>query len=349
MRVDHLDFELPPDLIAQRPPEARDGARLLHLAPGGGLEDRQVVDLPALLPPGALLVVNDTQVIPARLLGRREPSGGAVELLLLRRREGAGERWSCLGRSSKPLRPGTRLALGEGAIQAEVEAVEGEGVLLVSMVTTKGEPLLAALDRVGHMPLPPYVERADDPEDRTRYQTVFAKNPGAAAAPTAGLHLSERLLAELRGRGCEVAPVTLHVGLGTFRPVKVEDLDDHPMHEEWCEVPEATVEAVRRARGRGAPVVAVGTTVVRTLESAALEGELRAGARATRLLIQPGFRFQVVDRLFTNFHLPRSTLLALVGAFGGLGRVLEAYRHAVRERYRFFSYGDAMLLSERAD
>jgi S-adenosylmethionine:tRNA ribosyltransferase-isomerase len=349
MRVDLLDFDLPSRLIAQRPTEARDGARLLHLAPGGGLEDRQVVDLPALLPPGALLVVNDTQVIPARLLGHREPTGGAVELLLLRRHEGAGERWSCLGRSSKPLRPGVRLVLGEGAIRAEVEAVEGEGVLLVSIVTTNGEPLLAVLDRVGHMPLPPYVERADEPEDRTRYQTVFAKNPGAAAAPTAGLHLSERLLGELRGRGCEVATVTLHVGLGTFRPVKVEDLDDHPMHEEWCEVPEATAEAVRRARERGAPVVAVGTTVVRTLEAAAQEGELRGGARATRLLIQPGFRFRVVDRLFTNFHLPRSTLLALVGAFGGLERVLGAYRHAVREEYRFFSYGDAMLLSERAD
>ncbi|MDW8247901.1 MAG: tRNA preQ1(34) S-adenosylmethionine ribosyltransferase-isomerase QueA [Myxococcales bacterium] len=348
MRVDLLDFELPPHLIAQRPAETRDGARLLHLAPGGGLEDRRVVDLPALLPQGALLVVNDTQVIPSRLLGHREPSGGAVELLLLRRREGPGERWLCLGWSSKPLRPGTKLMLGEESIEAEIEAVEGEGILCVSLRTRDREPLLQVLDRVGHMPLPPYVERADDLEDRVRYQTVFAKNPGSAAAPTAGLHLSERLLEELRGRGCEVAAVTLHVGLGTFRPVKVDDLDQHPMHEEWCEVPEATVEAVRRAKGRGSPVVAVGTTVVRTLEAAALEGELKSGSRSTRLLIQPGFRFQVVDRLFTNFHLPRSTLLALVGAFGGLDRVLAAYRHAIAKEYRFFSYGDAMLLSERA-
>jgi S-adenosylmethionine:tRNA ribosyltransferase-isomerase len=349
VRVDLLDFDLPPELIAQRPTEARDGARLLHLPASSGLEDRLVLDLPALLPPGALLVVNDTQVIPARLLGHREPTRGAVELLLLRRHEGPGERWSCLGRSSKALRPGTRLTLGGGEILAEIEAVEGEGVLIAALRTASGEPLLTVLDRAGHVPLPPYMERADDLEDRSRYQTVFAKNPGAAAAPTAGLHLSERLLGELRGRGCEVASVTLHVGLGTFRPVKVEDLDEHPMHEEWCEVPPATADAVARARARGAPVVAIGTTVVRTLESSVEEGALVPGVRSTRLLIQPGYRFQVVDRLFTNFHLPRSTLLALVGAFGGLERVLGAYRHAVARRYRFFSYGDAMLLSHRAD
>jgi S-adenosylmethionine:tRNA ribosyltransferase-isomerase len=349
VRVELLDFHLPEELIAQRPAATRDGARLLHLPADGGLEDREVVDLPALLPPGALVVVNDTQVIPARLLGHREPTGGAVELLLLRRLEGPDERWSCLGRSSKALRPGTRLVLGEGAILAELEAPEGEGVWVARLRTASSEPLLSVLDRVGHIPLPPYVERADEPEDRSRYQTVYAQHPGSAAAPTAGLHLSERILEELRGRGCEVMPVTLHVGLGTFRPVKVDDLDQHPMHEEWCEVPAATAEAVTRARARGAPVVAIGTTVVRTLESSVDGGALVPGVRSTRLLIQPGYRFQVVDRLFTNFHLPRSTLLALVGAFGGLERVLGAYRHAVERRYRFFSYGDAMLLSGRGE
>jgi len=345
--VELLDFELPPGLIAQRPLAERDGARLLHLGPAG-LADRQVVELPELLAPGSLLVVNDTRVLPARLLGHREPTGGAVELLLLSRREGPGERWACLGRSSKPLRPGTRLTLGGGAVEAVVEGQEGEGVLVAALTTAGGEPLREALERVGHMPLPPYVERADDEADRERYQTVFAEKPGAVAAPTAGLHLSSPLLSALRARGCSVASVTLHVGLGTFRPVKVDDLDEHPMHEEWCEVPQATVDAVAEARGRGVPVVAVGTTVVRALESAAAGGALEAGARSTRLLIQPGYTFRVVDALFTNFHLPRSTLLALVAAFGGYERVLAAYRHAVARGYRFFSYGDAMLLSERA-
>ncbi|RYE87695.1 MAG: tRNA preQ1(34) S-adenosylmethionine ribosyltransferase-isomerase QueA, partial [Myxococcales bacterium] len=267
----------------------------------------------------------------------------------LRRHEGVDERWSCLGRSSKALRPGSRLVLGEGAIVATVEGPEGEGVLAAVLATTTGEPLPAVLARVGHMPLPPYVERADDESDRTRYQTVFAQRDGAAAAPTAGLHLSAALLERLRERGVEVATVTLHVGLGTFRPVKTDDLDEHPMHEEWYEVPAETVAAVAAARGRGKPVVAIGTTVVRTLEAAAGGGELVAGAGVTKLLIQPGYTFRVVDSIFTNFHLPKSTLLALVGAFGGLDRVLGAYRHAVAAGYRFFSYGDAMLVSARVD
>lgn len=347
MRVDLLDFDLPSNLIAQYPAEARDGARLLHLS-AEGMADRAVLDLPSLLSEGSLLVVNDTQVIPARLFGQRELTGGAVELLLLRKLAEPEERWSCLGRSSKPLRSGTRLVLGNSAIRAEIEGIEAGGVLRAKLTTSSGEPLLTVLERVGHVPLPPYVERADELGDRERYQTIFAKNPGAAAAPTAGLHLSERLLDTLKVRGCEVAAVTLHVGLGTFRPVKVEDLDEHPMHEEWCELPEETVTAVERARQRGAPVVAIGTTVVRTLESFASQGQLRPGCLSTQLLIQPGFHFQVVDQLFTNFHLPKSTLLALVAAFGGLERVLGAYRHAVAQQYRFFSYGDAMLLSSRA-
>jgi S-adenosylmethionine:tRNA ribosyltransferase-isomerase len=369
LRVDRFTFQLPEELIATRPPEQRDGARLLdldNLDAGSSRGDRQVRELADLVEPGTLLVVNDTRVLPARLLGRKSGTGGGVELLLVRHL-GAAEApvgpaaaswtgappgssvWTARGKSSKPLRPPVEIAIdGGGELAARVLAKLEDGLLLVALWSPAGLSIEDALTAHGHMPLPPYMKRPDEPGDRERYQTVFARVPGAVAAPTAGLHLSTELLARLEARGVELASVTLHVGLGTFRPVAVDDLDAHPMHEEELEIPASTAAAVGRARARGAKVMAVGTTVVRALESAADgAGGVLPGASSTRLLIQPGYRFTVVDALLTNFHLPRSTLLSLVCAFGGLGRVLAGYRHAVAAGYRFYSYGDAMLLSSR--
>ncbi len=350
MKVDLFDYELPRELIASRPPVERDGARLLLVDRAGGLSDRHVRDLALQIEPGSLVVLNDTRVIPARLFASK-PTGGRVELLLIERvsSEGPGETWRALVRSSKPLREGGVLRVeGEGDLEVRiVRARDESGAALVLLVTPDGSDVLRVLDRVGHVPLPPYMGRGDDAADRERYQTVFARVPGAVAAPTAGLHLSEALLEALRSRGVTFAAVTLHVSLGTFKPVEVDDLDLHPMHEERLEVGAETAEAIAAAREDQRPVVAVGTTVVRALESAAdpeRPGRVLARTGGTRLLIQPGYAFRVVDRLMTNFHLPRSTLLALVSAFAGRERVLAAYAHAVRERYRFFSYGDAMLL-----
>ena len=347
MRVELLDYELPEASIAQEPLAERDGARLLVLDEHGR-RDRHVRDLPTLVPRGALVVLNDTRVIPARLLGKKAVTGGRAEIFLLRRESEASgvERWSALGKSSKPLAPGMDILIADDLV-AHVIELRGGGVLEVELRASPGTTLQDALDREGHMPLPPYIARADAPADRERYQTVFARTPGAVAAPTAGLHLSHALLDGMRAAGATTATVTLHVGLGTFRPVIVDDLDDHEMHAEWLTVPEETAAAVRAARAEGRPVVAVGTTVVRALESAAAAGEVTAFVGDTSMLIQPGYRFRAVDALLTNFHLPRSTLLALVAAFGGLGRVLEAYSHAVSSGYRFFSYGDAMLLTSR--
>lgn len=353
MRTSELDFHLPPELVASRPPEERDGGRLL-VVDGDVLEDARILDLAERIPAGALLVVNDTRVLRARLLGNKEGTGGRVEIFLLEP-QGAGEegraRWRALGRSSKPLRPGARILVDGGALTVTVVG-RGEGATLeVDLSTIDGGDVDAAVEAAGHVPLPPYVDRADDAVDAERYQTVFARRPGAVAAPTAGLHLSERLLERLRARGVETASCTLHVGLGTFQPVAVDDLDDHPMHSERYEVSAALAEAVAAARARNAPVVAVGTTAVRSLESAAdpaHDGLVRVSAGETRLLIQPGHRFRVVDALLTNFHLPKSTLLALVWAFGGRAAVQAAYAHAIAHRYRFFSYGDAMFLPRRA-
>lgn len=371
MRRELFDFELPPERIATHPAAARDGARLLVLDPARGtLEHGDVRELDARVAPGTLLVVNDTRVVPARLLGTKELTGGRVEILLVRRlgeaailergRSIPAERWRAMGRSSKPLRPGARLAFaaraggsnaGHVVLRAQIEERStDDGLLDVLLFTPDASPIDAALEAAGHMPLPPYMHRADEDADRERYQTVFARVKGAVAAPTAGLHLSNELLDRLEKKGVLRASVTLHVGLGTFQPVTVEDLDDHPMHTEVYEVPEETAQAIDAARARGAPVLAVGTTVVRALESAALRdrpGSVRAGAGETRILIQPGYDFQVVDQLLTNFHLPQSTLLALVSAFAGRERVLEAYRSAVENGYRFFSYGDAMLIQSR--
>ena len=345
MRLEDLDYELPEELIAQRPASERDASRLMVVdAHAEAVTHASIRDLPSLLPP-ALWVVNDTRVLPARLHGKK-PTGGAVELLLVEPLEG-GEpgRWRCMGRASKPLKAGTRVDLAEGFV-AHVEERHPGGLLDVRFEHPGdfGEQLEAH----GEMPLPPYVQRAEEPADRERYQTIFAEHPGAIAAPTAGLHFTPALVAALEGAGHRFARVTLHVGPGTFRPVQVEHLDEHPMHEERYEVSEDTAAAVSEARSAGLPVVAVGTTVARTLESAALaegaEGQVAAGAGRTRLFIKPPYQARVVDHLLTNFHLPRSTLLALVMALGGEDTLRGAYAEAVRARYRFFSYGDAMLI-----
>lgn len=332
-----FDYELPPDRIAQHP-APRGESRLLVLDREGPERHRRVRDLPELLRPGDLAVINDTRVIPARLFGRRS-GGGQIEILLTGK---AGERdWDALVKPGRRARPGTVIHLDE-SLTAEVLEKEETGRHRLRF----SEPIEPHLERLGHMPLPPYIQRDDEAEDRERYQTVWAKNPGAIAAPTAGLHFSRELLDRLAAAGIGIAEVTLHVGLGTFKPVTAERIEDHRMETERWEVSEATAEAIRRSRCQGGRVVAIGTTVVRTLESAALAGagEVRAGSGATDLFITPGFRFRVVDVLLTNFHLPKSTLLMLVSAFAGRERVLAAYGEAIREGYRFYSYGDAMVV-----
>jgi len=345
---DDFDFELPPELIAQHPAAQRSGSRLLD---GRGAEpvDRIFSALPLLLDPGDLLVFNDTRVIKARLHGRK-PSGGAVELLVERvlgdQAGGRQEVWAHV-RASKPARAGSRLQIaardGSVAFEAEVLGRCGPDDGLFHLRFDGDAHTLLELH--GSVPLPPYITHAAEADDERRYQTVFARAPGAVAAPTAALHFDEALLAALAARGVERASLTLHVGAGTFLPVRAANLADHRMHSEWFEVPETTVAAIEATRARGGRVVAVGTTTLRALESAALSGSLRAGARETDIFITPGFEFRVVDRLVTNFHLPRSTLMMLVSAFAGRERIGALYAHAIGERYRFFSYGDAMLLT----
>jgi S-adenosylmethionine:tRNA ribosyltransferase-isomerase len=340
VRLSDFDFELPPELIAQHPPARRTESRLLHVdGVSGTMEDRRFADIASLLEAGDLLVVNDTRVIKARLHGIKD-SGGEVELLVERVLD--SRRALAQARSSKALRPGRKVIVG-GALEIDVIARQGEFFEL----RFPGDGVLSALESHGEVPLPPYIAHRAGMEDEARYQTVYARSPGAVAAPTAGLHFDEALLAALESKGVGVAPLTLHVGAGTFQPVRVEDISRHVMHSEWYSVPAATVEAIGRTRSGGGRVVAVGTTALRALESAAAGGKLRAGDGETRLFILPGHRFEVVDRLITNFHLPRSTLLMLVSAFAGSANVRRAYAHAVAQRYRFFSYGDAMLL-ERA-
>ena len=342
MRLSEFDYALPEDLIAQDPATPRDASRLLVLPEGGGAPEHRVFsELAALLRPGDLLVFNDTKVIPARLVGRKA-SGGKVELLLCEPLEGGlGRRWRAIGKASKPIRAGAVVDF-EG-LTATVDAVEGEGFYRVSL-DREGESLLAALEGAGRVPLPPYIRRAPAPGDRERYQTVWAREPGSAAAPTAGLHFTAPLLARLAARGVARTAVTLHVGPGTFLPVRGDALEDHRMHAERYEIRPEACEAIAACRARNGRVVAVGTTTVRTLESASEGGRVVPGVGRTSLFIRPGHAFGVVDVLITNFHLPRSTLLVLVCAFGGRDRVLAAYRDAVARRYRFFSYGDAMLL-----
>jgi S-adenosylmethionine:tRNA ribosyltransferase-isomerase len=336
--VSDFDFELPPELIAQHPAPERSASRLLD-GRTWPPSDRIFRELPPLLNAGDLLVFNDTRVIKARLFGTKA-TGGAVEALIERVLPGTQEVWAHL-RASKSPKTGAMVRFAQ-AFDAEVLGRCGpEGGLF--HLRFSGDPL-ELLERFGHVPLPPYITHADEAEDERRYQTVFAKEPGAVAAPTAALHFDENVLAALTARGVHTAHVTLHVGAGTFQPVRVERLAEHQMHSEWFRVPVETVQAVNDCRARGGRVVAVGTTTLRSLESAALGGTLQAGERDTDIFITPGFEFRVVDALITNFHLPKSTLMMLVSAFAGHAHIMALYRHAIELRYGFFSYGDAMLL-----
>ena len=339
LTLDDFDFQLPPELIAQHPASERTASRLLQVS-SGALHDRQFADLPQLIDPGDLLVFNDTRVIKARLFGEKE-SGGRIEVMIERildRRHALAQI-----RASKSPKPGSRIIL-ENAFALTVTGRAGEQSEFFALELTGDGDLYALTEEYGHLPLPPYITHAAEPGDETRYQTVFARHSGAVAAPTAGLHFDEALLARLSARGAELAWLTLHVGAGTFLPVRVHNLAEHRMHAERFAIPPATVEAIARTRARGGRIVAVGTTSLRALEAAAQAGELRAGAAETDIFITPGYAFRVVDRLITNFHLPKSTLLMLISAFAGTDLMRKAYAHAIAKHYRFFSYGDAMLL-----
>ncbi|MFN3543883.1 MAG: tRNA preQ1(34) S-adenosylmethionine ribosyltransferase-isomerase QueA [Thiobacillus sp.] len=335
MRVADFDFDLPPELIAQFPTAERGGSRLLHVDAAGGLHDRMFRDLPALLRPDDLLVMNDTRVIKARLFGTKD-SGGKVELLV----ERVMNEYEALAfiRASHAPKPGSTIRVGDDVTLA-VLAREDDLTLL-----RFPEPVLEVLDRYGRLPLPPYITHAPTEEDERRYQTVYAREPGAVAAPTAGLHFDEAMLATLAAQGVRSAYVTLHVGAGTFQPVRVDDVADHTMHGERYTIPHGVVDAIAETRRRGGRVVAVGTTSLRALEAAAQSGDLRAHSDETDIFITPGYAFRVVDALITNFHLPKSTVVMLVSAFSGIEAIRAAYTHAVRHRYRFFSYGDATFL-----
>ena len=341
MKLDDFDYALPRELIAQFPSSERPASRLLHLDGRTGVaSDRQFREIAMLLAPGDVMVFNDTRVIKARLAGRKK-TGGRVEVLV--ERVLSGNEALAQVRASHPPREGAALVLSD-AVEATVIARRGE---FFQLRFENCSDVFALLDRYGAVPLPPYIEHPPVAGDEARYQTVYARERGAVAAPTAGLHFDEALLAELRRRGVEAAYLTLHVGAGTFQPVRVQNIAEHEMHSEWYHVPQQTADAVTRARATGGRVLAVGTTSLRALETAAASGELKAGYGETRLFVVPGYQFRVVERLLTNFHLPKSTLLMLVSAFGGMDNIRRAYRHAIASRYRFFSYGDAMLI-ERA-
>ena len=340
LTVADFDFPLPPELIAQHPAAERSGSRLLHVR-GRRLLDRKFADLPGLFRAGDLLVFNDTRVIKARFLGRKE-SGGQVEVLLERivdARHAVAQI-----RASKSPKPGTKLTLAD-AFEVVVTGRAGASGEFFALETVDRNSLWELAERYGKLPLPPYIAHPADGADETRYQTVYARAPGAVAAPTAGLHFDEAMLETLRSQGVNTAFLTLHVGAGTYQPVRVDRIAEHRMHSERFEIPQAAADAIAAARSAGGRVIAVGTTSLRALESAADErGTVRAGAAETDIFITPGYRFRAVDRLITNFHLPNSTLLMLVSAFAGYENIRAAYAHAVAERYRFFSYGDAMLL-----
>lgn len=353
--VSDFDFDLPPELIAQDPPAERGASRLLHLdRVTGALAHGHVGDLPERLVPGDLLVVNNTRVFPARLLGRRDPSGGAVECLLVSRVASeagdhqASERWEALVHPGQKLKPGARVIFeGEAVLHGEVLERHFFGRRIVKLWTPDGTPVAEAVDAIGHIPLPPYIKRADSTSDRERYQTVFAQARGSIAAPTAGLHFTPELLDRLAARGVERAEVTLHVGYGTFQPIRVDEVEAHRMETERYAITEEAASAINRALDEGRRVIAIGTTSTRTLEAVAREhgGRIVPGQGSADLFIYPGFEFRVLSGLFTNFHLPKSSLIMLVSAFGGREHVLHAYREAVAHGYRFYSYGDAMLLT----
>ena len=340
MKKSDFYFDLPQELIAQTPLDRRDASRLLCLdRSSGAMEHKFFYNLPELLQPGDCLVLNDSRVLPARLIGHRLPGGGVCEILLLIQRE--PDLWECLVRPGKKLRPGARVSFGDGELTAVVESEVTDGNRLVRF-SYQGI-FLEILDRLGEMPLPPYIK--EKLQDRERYQTVYSKEPGSAAAPTAGLHFTNQLLSQIRDRGVHVCYVTLHVGLGTFRPVKEEDILDHEMHSEFCIIPEETARIVNETKRTGGRVIAVGTTSCRTLESfAAADGMLKPCSGWTNIFIYPGYAFRCIDALVTNFHLPESTLIMLVSALAGRENILNAYREAVKLRYRFFSFGDAMFI-----
>ncbi len=341
MRLSDFDYELPDELIAQHPAEQRSHSRMLHVdGASGEIADRQFLDFPSLLRAGDLLVFNNTRVMAARLHGQKA-TGGKVEILI----ERVIEPTRCLAhvRASKSPKVGSTLLVED----AKITMVARHDNLFELQLESAGD-FYQLMESHGHMPLPPYIDRDDGADDEERYQTVFAKEMGAVAAPTAGLHFDDAMLQSLTDMGVEQAEVTLHVGAGTFQPVKTENLDEHIMHSEWLSVSDETVEKIKACKARGGRVVAVGTTSVRSLETAAKEGELKPYQGDTQLFIRPGYQFQVVDLLLTNFHLPQSTLLMLVSAFAGYENIMRAYRHAVEQRYRFFSYGDAMLLERAA-
>lgn len=341
MKKSDFDFYLPEELIAQTPLERRDGSRLLALDKyTGEIEHRHFYDLPEFLKAGDCLVMNNSRVLPARLIGTRK-TGGMVELVLLR---DLGEgRWECLSRPGRKTKPGTELSFGDGELNAVVEAVVEGGNRIVRF--DYDGIFLEVLERLGKMPLPPYIkEELNEPE---RYQTVYSRELGSAAAPTAGLHFTEELLEKLKAKGVKLCYVTLHVGLGTFRPVKEDEIEDHEMHSEFCIIPEETAQAINETKRAGGRIVAVGTTSCRTLESFAKEdGTLEACSGWTDIFIYPGYKFKCIDALITNFHLPESTLIMLVSALAGRENILNAYKTAVEERYRFFSFGDAMFIRD---
>jgi S-adenosylmethionine:tRNA ribosyltransferase-isomerase len=340
--LDHFDFSLPPELIAQYPPPQREDARLLVLQrASGALQCAAFPDIVEYFRAGDLLVLNDTRVVPARLLGKKE-SGGRIEVFLVRRLPGEAEDWACLARSSKPPRPGSRIDFDDDLHGVVLQG--GEPPFRHLRFSCQGD-FFHKLEEVGHIPLPPYIRRDDTPVDRERYQTVFASTPGAVAAPTAGLHFTGEILERLRLRGVEIRALTLHVGLGTFLPVRSENLLEHRMHGELFSIPAPTADAINKAKGEGRRIFAIGTTTTRALEHAGREnGHISAGEGMTEIFIYPGFPFKVIDALITNFHLPRSTLLVLVAAFAGRENILQAYERAVTEKFRFFSYGDCMLI-----
>ena len=340
MKTSDFYYDLPPELIAQTPLDRRDASRLLTLnKETGETQDLHFYDLPKLLRPGDCLVLNDSRVLPARLIGHRLPGGGACEVLLLT--DKGDKTWECLVRPGKKMRPGTMLSFGDGALTAQVVG-EVEGGNRLVRFDYEGI-FLETLERLGKMPLPPYIKaELSDPE---RYQTVYSKEVGSAAAPTAGLHFTKELLSQIEAMGVRLAYVTLHVGLGTFRPVKEEEITDHEMHAEYCTISAQTAETINRTRREGGRVICVGTTSCRTIESwAAEDGTLKESSGWTSIFIYPGYRFKVMDCLITNFHLPESTLVMLVSALAGREHILAAYREAVEKKYRFFSFGDAMFI-----
>jgi S-adenosylmethionine:tRNA ribosyltransferase-isomerase len=364
MRLDELDYRLPREQIAQRPLDRRESSRLLVLNRSSGtFEDRFFAEFPSLLRGDELLVLNNARVIPARLFGKRagihsqppsrttkaEHLTGKVEIFLTRQLD--SETWEALVRPGRKMHVGERVLFGDGELQAKILSRGQLGLRTLRFISHDQSSISQHFERLGHVPLPPYIERADETSDRERYQTVFAKHPGAIAAPTAGLHFSTEILEKTRARGVEICELTLNVGLGTFQPIHSETLEGHMMHSESYEIPDETAERLQAARDAGRPILAIGTTVVRALEDAALAAAQPGSAKLVlpgkaeaRLFIVPGFQFRVVEGLLTNFHLPRSSLLALVCAFAGRKRVLTAYEHAVNASYRFYSYGDCMLI-----